>query len=206
MLLDDDALTPEERGHLEVLDRSITRLETLITSAVESGWADCSVAPPAPVEMALGDVAEETVAMRGPGAAAGPRIDVAAGPLPGPRAWADEADVRQIVADPITNAAAYTPPEGTVAVRVTQGGTPGTVELAVSDNGPGVPPEELPRVFDFGFLGELARRLGVPGLGAGLWVCRELARRKGGSITLESPPGAGVTVTIVLPAAPAIVS
>ena len=109
--------------------------------------------------------------------------------------------MRQIVADLIANAAAYSPPEGAVTVRVAQGGAPGTVELVVADDGPGVPQEELPLVFDFGSRGVLARRLGVPGLGAGLWVCRELARRNGGSIKLESPPGAGVTVTLVLPAA-----
>ena len=44
LLLDDSALTPEQRGHLEVLDRNVTRLEALITSAAESGWADCSAA------------------------------------------------------------------------------------------------------------------------------------------------------------------
>ena len=200
LLLDDSALTPEQRGHLEVLDRNVTRLEALITSAAESGWADCSAAPATPVEVALGDVAEQTVAMRRQGAA-GPRVTVAAGPLPGPRAWADEDDVRQILADLIANAAACTPPEGVVTVRMAPGDDPATVELVVADDGPGMPPEELPRVFDFGFRGELARRLGVPGIGAGLWVCRELARRNGGSIALESSPGAGVTVTVVLPAA-----
>ena len=194
------ALTPEQRSHLEVLDRNVTRLETLISSAAESGWADCSAAPPAPAEVALGDVAEQVVAMRGLTGAAGSRIDVVAGPVPGPRAWADRDDVCQIVSDLVANAVAYTPEEGVVTVRTAQGGAPGTVELTVTDAGPGVPPEELPRVFDFGFRGAFARRLGVPGLGAGLWVCRALARRNGGSIVLESPPGSGVTVTVVLPA------
>ena len=201
LLRDDDALTPRQRDHLEVLDRNVTRLEALITSAAESGWTDCSAAPPVPVVVALGDVAEQTVAMRRRGEAAGPRVDVSAGPRPGARAWADEDDVRQIVADLVANAAAYTPPTGAVTVRVAPGAAPATVELVVADDGPGVPPEELSRVFDFGFRGQRARDLGVPGLGAGLWVCRELARRNGGAIRLESPPGAGVTVTVVLPAA-----
>ena len=73
--------------------------------------------------------------------------------------------------------------------------------VEVADTGPGMPPEELARAFEFGFRGELARQLRAPGLGAGLWICRELAARNGGSLTLTSEPGAGVRATLVLPAA-----
>ena len=73
--------------------------------------------------------------------------------------------------------------------------------VEVADTGPGMPPEELARAFEFGFRGELARQLRAPGLGAGLWICRELAARNGGSLTLTSEPGAGVCATLVLPAA-----
>ena len=55
--------------------------------------------------------------------------------------------------------------------------------LEVADTGPGIPPEELDRAFDFGFRGELSRSMRAPGLGAGLWVCRELAARNGGSVS-----------------------
>ena len=177
MLLDGGAgeLTADQRGFLEVLDRNVGRLAGLITGVTESGWADCSAAPAMPSEVALGDVAEEVVAMRGLDDESGPPISVAAGSPPSLRAWADRDDVRQVVADLIRNAATYTPSTGNIAVRVAPGEAPGTVAIEVADTGPGIPPEELPRVFDFGFRGELApysgrawawnRTLGLPGVG-----------------------------------------
>ncbi len=109
--------------------------------------------------------------------------------------------MRQIVAGLIRNAATYTPAAGGIAVRIARGDGPGAVVLEVADTGPGMPPEELPRAFDFGFRGELARQLRAPGLGAGLWICRQLAGRNGGRVELASKPGAGVTATLTLPAA-----
>ena len=203
LLLDGGAgeLTAEQRGHLEVLDRNVTRLEALITGLADSGWADCSAAPALPAAVVLGDVVEEVVALRrvvGQSAAA---IVLDPGSRPALRAWADRDDLRQVLTDLIRNAAAYTPAAGSIAVRIAVGGAPGTVVVQVSDTGPGMPPEELPRAFDFGFRGGLALRLGVPGLGAGLWICRQLAGRNGGRVELASEPGAGVTATLTLPAA-----
>jgi signal transduction histidine kinase len=62
-----------------------------------------------------------------------------------------------------------------------------------------MPPEELARAFEFGFRGKLATQLRAPGLGAGLWICRELATRNGGSLALTSQPGAGLCATLTLP-------
>ena len=69
------------------------------------------------------------------------------------------------------------------------------------DTGPGMPPEELARAFEFGFRGESARSQRVPGLGAGLRVGRELAARNGGTLSLAAEPGGGLRATLTLPAA-----
>jgi signal transduction histidine kinase len=53
---------------------------------------------------------------------------------------------------------------------------------------------------EFGFRGELARQLKIPGLGAGLWVCRELAGRNGGDVRLAGDPAGGLIATLTLPA------
>jgi signal transduction histidine kinase len=202
MLLDEGAgeLDSQQREFLQVLERNVVRLEALITGVADSGWADCSRAPVAPGEICLGDVAEEIVSLRRLDDRGGPPVVVDAGRPPGPRALADCDDVRQIVADLIRNAVTYTPDDGSVTVLVA-GDEPGTVTLEVADTGPGIPPKELDRVFDFGFRGELSRTLRAPGLGAGLWVCRQLAARNGGSVSLISDPGAGVRATLTLPAA-----
>jgi signal transduction histidine kinase len=203
LLLDQGAgeLSPQQREYLEVLERNVVRMEALIVGVADSGWADCSPAPAVPGEVILGDVAEEVIALRTLDDHGGPKIVVDAGPPPTPRARADRDDVRQIVTDLLRNAAAFTPGDGSVTVSVAAGADADTVTLEVADTGPGIPPEELDRAFDFGFRGELPRSLRVPGLGAGLWVCRELAARNGGSLSLWSEPGAGVRATLTLPAA-----
>ena len=203
LLLDGGAgeLSPQQREYLEVLERNVVRMEALITGVIDSGWADCSPAPAVPGEVVLGDVAEEVVAHRMLDDQGGPPIVVDAGPSPTPRAWADRDDVRQIVADLVRNAATFTPNDGSVTVRIAAGADADTVTLEVADTGPGIPPEELDRAFDFGFRGERPRSLQAPGLGAGLWVCRQLAARNGGSLSLRSEPGAGACATLTLPAA-----
>ncbi len=203
LLLDGGAgeLGPQQREFLEMMERNVVRLEALITGVASSGWADCSPAAVMPGEVALSDVAEEVVSLRRLDEQGGAPVVVDAGLPPVPRARADRDDVRQIIADLVRNAVTYTPDDGSVTVHIAAGGDPGTVTLEVADTGPGIPLDELARVFDFGFRGELPLRLRTPGLGAGLWVCRQLAARNGGSLTLASEPGAGVRATLVLPAA-----
>jgi len=205
LLLDGGAgeLTAKQRDYLEILERNAVRLEGLLGSVADSGWADCSAAPAAAAEVSLSDVVDEVLSVRHADREGGGRIDVRTGSGPLRHAWADRDDVRQIVADLVANAVAYTPPAGAVTVRIGAGRDAGAVEVAVADTGPGIPAEELPAVFDFGFRGELARRLAVPGLGAGLWICRELARRNRGEVPIESEPGAGTSAIVTLPAAPA---
>ncbi len=193
-------LTPRQEEYLEVLERSVIRLETLVSGTVASGWADCSVAPPVPESVVLGDVAEELASLRRIEGLEGAAIVVDAGAPPTPRALADRDDVRQMLADLVANAVAYSPSGGSVTVRVRRDGY-GTVALEVADTGPGIPPAELDRVFEFGFRGELARSMKVPGLGAGLWICRCLAERNGGSLALVSAPGSGVVAALTLPVA-----
>ncbi len=201
LLLEEGAgeLSPRQREFLEVLERNVVRLEALITGVADSGWADCSPAPATPEAVGLADIAEEVVALRVLDGQGGPPVVVESGAPPIPRAWADRDDVRQIVADLVRNAVTYTPSEGSVAVRIAVGAYPGTVALEVADTGPGISPEELAQAFDFGLRGELPRSLRIPGLGAGLWVCRELAARNGGSLSLESETGVGTRATLTLP-------
>ncbi len=201
LLLDEGAgeLTAQQREYLQVLERNVVRLEALVTGVADSGWADCSGAPPLPAEMAPVDVAEEVVTLRRLDGQGGPAISVDAGLKPSPLARADRDDVRQIITDLVRNAVTYTPEDGSIVIRVR--GDAGAVAVEVADTGPGMPPEELARAFDFGFRGERAKQLRAPGLGAGLWICRELAARNGGSLTLTSEFGAGIRATLVLPAA-----
>jgi signal transduction histidine kinase len=193
-------LNAQQREYLEVLERNVARLEALVTGVTDSGWADCSAAPWRPAEVGLSEVVKEVVTLFRRDCRSGPTIVVEAGRSSPPRAWADRDDVLQILVDLVRNAATYTPEDGEVTIGVRPGDRADVV-VQVTDTGPGMAPEELDHALEFGFRGELAAQLRVPGLGAGLWICRELAARNGGSLTLANEPGAGLCATLSLPAA-----
>jgi signal transduction histidine kinase/CheY-like chemotaxis protein len=114
-------------------------------------------------------------------------------------AWidADATRIEQVMGNLVTNALKYTPAGGRIAVHVRA--EHGDAVLEVSDNGPGIPPTLLPRVFDLFVQGErtLDRRTG--GLGIGLTLARRLVELHGGTIDAQSSPR-GSTFTVRLPA------
>jgi CheY-like chemotaxis protein/two-component sensor histidine kinase len=113
----------------------------------------------------------------------------------------DRIRIAQVISNLLSNAAKYTEPHGRVVVSARQ--QYGDVVLECRDNGSGIPPELLPRVFDVFVQGErgLDRRQG--GLGLGLAVARMLVDRHGGSIEVSSAgPKQGSAFVVRLPAAP----
>ena len=205
MLLDGSAgeLTPKQREYVELLERNAERLERRLAGANESGWLDCAEAAAEPAAVPLGEVLEEILAVRRLGGQQGPPIEAERAPGPRAVAWADREQVRTIVANLLGNAEQYAGSGGAIRVRLSASADQPTASLAVEDEGRGIPADELAQVFDFGFRGVAAREAALPGLGIGLWVCRELASRSGGSIAIRSEVGAGTTVTVTLPAADA---
>ena len=203
MLLDGTAgeLTARQREYLEIMERNVVRLEGMVASAVDSGWLECAAVPAQPTEVSLGDTVEDIVAFRRFARQPGPRVEVRIGARPLPHARADQDQVRQVIANLIDNATHFTPDGGSVEVRLAPGDAPGTVKLTIVDSGCGVPDDEIDKVFEFGFRGAAATESRVPGMGLGLWVCRELVERNGGTIELAGGSVAGTTVTVVLPAA-----
>ncbi len=75
------------------------------------------------------------------------------------------------------------------------------VEIAVRDTGPGIPPRDLPRIFERFYKVDRARG-GQPGSGLGLSIARHLIELQGGSIAAESTPGEGTVVRVRLPRVP----
>lgn len=111
----------------------------------------------------------------------------------------DKTMLREMIVNLVDNALRYTPAGG--AVMVALRGRDGQCELKVSDNGPGIPPEERGRVFER-FYRVIAN--GGEGSGLGLAIVREVVAAADGTVTLDSPStGSGLVVTVRLPAAPA---
>ena len=115
-------------------------------------------------------------------------------------ALADPGRVRQIVTNLVTNAHLYTGEEGTITVRL-EGGHAGT-RITVADNGRGMSPEDLRRVFDRFARGSGDERKS-PGTGLGLAIVKSLVDLHGGSVDVTSEPGRGTSFTVTLPSAPA---
>jgi signal transduction histidine kinase len=109
---------------------------------------------------------------------------------------ADPDLLRRSLMNLIDNALKFTPAGGRVTVRASARGD--AVLLRVSDTGPGIAAEDLPRVFDRFY--QAGGRRGV-GLGLGLTFCRASLRAMGGDILVESEPGKGSAFTLTLPSA-----
>jgi two-component system, OmpR family, sensor kinase len=99
----------------------------------------------------------------------------------------------------LDNAVKFSPVDGEVRVGVSTDG--GEALIIVSDQGPGVVPDELPRLFDRFHRGAAARASEAPGFGLGLAISRAVIERQGGSISADSAPDGGARFRIRLPLA-----
>jgi signal transduction histidine kinase len=110
----------------------------------------------------------------------------------------DEGYLRQALLAVLDNAARYTPAGGRITIRVSERSS--RVDIAVSDTGPGIPPQHLLRVFDRFYQAD-PTRTDKAHAGLGLSIVRTLIEAMGGTVRLDSPPGLGLTVTLSLPKA-----
>lgn len=111
---------------------------------------------------------------------------------------ADAEALGRALANLLENAVKYGPRPCRVELSVRRDGD--RVQLAVSDNGPGIPPAEQPTVFEKFFRGEDATRRGIRGTGLGLAIVSHVTRAHGGDVSVESRTGGGSTFRITLPA------
>jgi two-component system, OmpR family, phosphate regulon sensor histidine kinase PhoR len=97
----------------------------------------------------------------------------------------------------VGNALKYTPEKGQVRVVLREESD--QLQITVSDNGIGIGPKDLPRIFDKFYRAQDARVATIKGTGLGLAIAREVIRLHGGDITAESKLDNGSTFTLTLP-------
>ena len=184
------------RRTLVTVDRDLARLTRLVNDLLALSRHDLAVPHERrPVELAalVTDVqaltaelaAERTVTIERP-----------SGPV---QVMGDPDHLRQILLNLAENARRYTPAGGRIAFRVRRGRR--RAEVAVTDTGPGIAPEDLPHIFERFYRGDRARTRDSGGSGLGLAIARAIAEAHGGTLTAESRPGVGATFILRLPLA-----
>jgi signal transduction histidine kinase len=154
-------------GHLDL------RLEAMDLPAFLAGWRE-RVAGALPVERV--------------------RLEVPAD-VPVPMVRADPARLDQILTNLVSNALKYSLPDSAVHVALAAG--PSSLRLAVSDVGPGIPPEEVSRLFERYYRAKGSA--GAEGLGLGLFITRKLVEAHGWRVEVHSEVGKGSVFTVVVP-------
>ena len=112
----------------------------------------------------------------------------------------DEPRLHQALANLISNAAKHTPPGTTVTVTLAPGPAPGTIEMSVTDNGPGIPAELQPSVFERFVRGDPSRSRTSGSTGLGLAISEAVTTAHGGTVSVTSRPGhTRFAITLPLP-------
>lgn len=112
----------------------------------------------------------------------------------------DERRLQRLLHNLLANAFTHgQPARGPVSIRLVQAG--GNACLTVTDQGPGLPPDQVRRLFTPFFRGDHSRARATGGLGLGLALCLGVARAHGGDLNAAIAPGGGLTFTVTLPLA-----
>jgi signal transduction histidine kinase len=192
-LLTEGGLTDAERSEfLDTMGEQVQRLTKLATDLLDLSRLDAGGITVADDEIELGEIAADCAReMQAIAARRGSFVVVEDGGEA--LARGDEGRVLQVLRVLVDNAVRHTPPGTTVTLRTET--TPWGASVVVSDDGPGIPPELLERVFERFFRGPGAA---ARGSGLGLAIARELAERMNGRLLATSGP-AGTRFELELP-------
>ena len=190
-----DRSTVEYREALESCQRAAQRMRRLAESLLELARLDAGQEPIKREPFDLARVARDCLELVRP--LANERglkmlLEVSACPCRG-----DAERVGQVVTNLLTNAIQFNRDGG--EIKLTTRSENGAVLLTVSDTGLGIPPEDLPHVFERFYRVDKSRSRGHTGLG--LAICKAIVDAHGGAIEVSSQPGVGSTFTVKLPIA-----
>jgi PAS domain S-box-containing protein len=194
-------LTDEQREYLEITLRNVRQLHGMIEDLLEVTRAETGKLTVDRQWTSLPGALEEVLKSFHPTAAAkGIALSLEV-PADLPPVYADPARVRQILTNLVQNAIKFTA-KGEVRLKAAIfERDPKFVVIAVQDTGCGMEGEVLGKIFDRLFQVPAAVDTGRKGLGIGLYICKELVKRHGGKIWVESQPAQGSRFSFTLPIA-----
>ncbi|WP_312882567.1 sensor histidine kinase [Micromonospora polyrhachis] len=196
--------TPSEdvraaRRFAERIQHESTRLGRLVNELLELTRLQGAEPLPAPDPVAVDWVLAEVVD-RTRTTATARRIEVTVSGQAGLTAYGSDSQLATAVANLVENAIAYSD-EGTTVAVVTRGNVE-HIEIAVTDQGPGIAPDDVERIFERFYRADQARSRTTGGTGLGLAIVKHIATNHGGRVEVSSTLGGGSTFTLRLPARP----
>jgi len=198
-LNDGDASAEDSRRFLDIIARHTQRMERLVKDLLRLARLDAGQETLDIIACDTRSLAEAVVADVTPAATERrQRIDLAIGP--GAEAVrADQAKLHDALRNLVANAIIYAPEQTTIRIDAEQ--VDGCVAISVSDEGPGIPEEDLSRVFERFYRVDKSRARDPGGTGLGLAIVKHLVELHGGTVRAQNGPEHGARFTIVLPAA-----
>lgn len=191
-------LTESQIGGVGVIGRNSERLLTLINDLLTLNHIETSALSlnrePIRVAAIVNGVRQQ---VRAAAEAKSLRLELACTTGTG-TVVADRAQLDRALLNLLTNAIKFTPVGGTVTLEARRDGA--DLLLVVSDTGVGIPEDEQDRLFTRFFRSSVATRMAIQGTGLGLVIVKRIVEEHSGTITVESAPDVGTTVTVRIPA------
>lgn len=190
----------EESRYLSVAAKHATRLEKLVVELFELAKLDSPEAAPQLEAFSLPELVQDVLQQyqlnaQKRGIALEAVCDTSL-----PFVKADIGLIERALENPLENAIRYTPDGGKVRVRLEP--LEQAIVIHIVDSGMGIEPEDLPRIFERSFRAAKHRSAPGEGGGLGLAITKRILELHGGSVTAQSEPGQGTTISLYLPLNP----
>ncbi|WP_084101769.1 ATP-binding protein [Demequina sp. NBRC 110051] len=195
VLLDEEDVNPVQRRHLEIVERNARRLGGLVEDILALTVATTARRAACDVSRLAADAVQDVST-----GAEQRRVSIVMRDSPATFVVGVRADLERILINLLSNAAKFSPPGSTVHVAIDRQGDP--VRLTITDEGPGIPADQLEHVFGRFQRGTFATENQVPGVGLGLAMVRELAHRNDFTVRLVSDGEHGTTAVVEMPRSP----
>jgi signal transduction histidine kinase len=193
-LLLDDSTDPTRTSQLRIIRRAGERANRLIQDLLSVTTIEAGRLSVAPRKVSVGDLIHESVEMLQPIAREKSIMLSVQADADLPLVRADPSRILQVFSNLVGNAIKFTPVGGSITLSAVR--ADGAVKCSVTDNGPGIPEAQIPRLFGKFWQ---AKRGDTGGVGLGLAIARGIVEAHGGSIAVESEVGKGSVFSFQLP-------
>jgi two-component system phosphate regulon sensor histidine kinase PhoR len=196
-LLDEPSLGADSRNFLDIIGRHTARMERLVKDLLRLARLDARQEPLERTRCSVRDAFESVLSELSQALEAREQRVSVEIPPDAASVDADPGKLHDILRNRVVNAVNASPPQSDI--RLSAERHAGTVHVIVSDSGPGIPPNDLARVFERFYRVDKSRSR--PGTGLGLAIVKHLVELHGGTVVAANRPEGGALFTVTLPAA-----